>query len=747
MARIACFLFCAISAIAQTSGVGASAPPQQTLVAVGGFPADALAKYQQVLNLIQPLRFALTEPATPVPATINVALSPNGGVYSTPGEIFAVPPSAGEESIIGADYIGFVHEMQHQGLPPAVLSSDDPGLTEGLATVKVDLIYLNLRKQNPLLFPINFTQPAITPAVGVDKWNNLRAAVYGGANSPLGPAFYGNWDNEFLSSASLLADMATNRLGGNCRQLDTADNANLPKTHDDFLALLDATFPNVMIDGVKLSTFMQRDVTAYAGAIAGESYFGIRAVGSADQQYEGLDDDWPFNPEGYLPGFVAWAKTQWGEVFPNATTGTVKWGVQDASGQWLVDNQTAAVGAVNAMDLGTNKVLNPNFTEGNHWYRNYPTGGYLPSACIIDATGNCSADPRLNDSDAIAVVNEELNPGDVAVITNGPWGKLSDQHLTVIAPIGVTVEAYNGLRIFRGLPQKPDGSFEDLTVTNGTQVRTFTPDRFAPMARTFTNRPEPIPLALTRATDFAAVTAFVPGSIYSLWGYGLTGNDPAQTTALPLPTNGCPGTPTNDQGQTEVAFTTLDGKVFDSPFFYCSFGQLNVQIPQGLGAYLGQSVMLSVIRNGTPSMRTLTLTVASSDPAPFIMDFTSMRAAASFAWGPKVGQLVTPSNQAAPGDIIAIWATGLGSVVNPVPDGNAAGGADQTTVPYTVTIGGVQANVLYAGLAPGFVGLYQVNVQMPAGVPSGNQPVVIAQAGATTGGVAALAATPTIPVR
>jgi uncharacterized protein (TIGR03437 family) len=37
-----------------------------------------------------------------------------------------------------------------------------------------------------------------------------------------------------------------------------------------------------------------------------------------------------------------------------------------------------------------------------------------------------------------------------------------------------------------------------------------------------------------------------------------------------------------------------------------------------------------------------------------------------------------------------------------------------------VTIGGVQANVTFYGLAPGFVGLYQVNAQVPAGLPAGD---------------------------
>ena len=44
----------------------------------------------------------------------------------------------------------------------------------------------------------------------------------------------------------------------------------------------------------------------------------------------------------------------------------------------------------------------------------------------------------------------------------------------------------------------------------------------------------------------------------------------------------------------------------------------------------------------------------------------------------------------------------------------------QTIMPATVTIGGIPAGVMFAGLAPGFVGLYQINVTIPTGIQSGN---------------------------
>jgi minor extracellular serine protease Vpr len=73
----------------------------------------------------------------------------------------------------------------------------------------------------------------------------------------------------------------------------------------------------------------------------------------------------------------------------------------------------------------------------------------------------------------------------------------------------------------------------------------------------------------------------------------------------------------------------------------------------------------------------------------------------------------------------------LGAVANPPADG-AAGNGQETMNSPTVTIGGSKALVSFSGLAPGFVGLYQVNAQVPATLAKGNQKVTIEMAGASS---------------
>ena len=83
--------------------------------------------------------------------------------------------------------------------------------------------------------------------------------------------------------------------------------------------------------------------------------------------------------------------------------------------------------------------------------------------------------------------------------------------------------------------------------------------------------------------------------------------------------------------------------------------------------------------------------------------------------------LVTSTAPAERGEVVILYATGLGAVSPPVASGEAApisplSAASEHT---TVTIGGYTAEVLFAGLAPGFAGLYQINARVPNDAPSG----------------------------
>ena len=89
---------------------------------------------------------------------------------------------------------------------------------------------------------------------------------------------------------------------------------------------------------------------------------------------------------------------------------------------------------------------------------------------------------------------------------------------------------------------------------------------------------------------------------------------------------------------------------------------------------------------------------------------------------------------AKPGDVIILWGTGFGPT-SPAPPAGFQVPADRTYATasqVTVAIGNLQATVLGAALTPGFAGLYQVAIQLPATLGDGDWPVIATIGGASS---------------
>jgi uncharacterized protein (TIGR03437 family) len=95
------------------------------------------------------------------------------------------------------------------------------------------------------------------------------------------------------------------------------------------------------------------------------------------------------------------------------------------------------------------------------------------------------------------------------------------------------------------------------------------------------------------------------------------------------------------------------------------------------------------------------------------------------------GSINGSDRPAAPGSIIQIFAAGLGPVDPPIPQGAVAPTSPLSvaTLPISATIGGRAAVVTHAGAAPGQVGMYQVNIMVPALAPSGANGLVVVAGG------------------
>jgi uncharacterized protein (TIGR03437 family) len=152
--------------------------------------------------------------------------------------------------------------------------------------------------------------------------------------------------------------------------------------------------------------------------------------------------------------------------------------------------------------------------------------------------------------------------------------------------------------------------------------------------------------------------------------------------------------------------------------------QINVQVPWELA---GQSAAMIKVNNEPLPGALITVPVVTYSPAAFLSDYaTSTAAAEDLSYN-----LITSSHPAVRGNYIQMYVNGLGPVTNQPADGAIALSNPLSTcvTTPTVTIGGAPATVEFAGLSPGSVGLYQLNVQIPTSISAGTQPVVISVGG------------------
>lgn len=219
--------------------------------------------------------------------------------------------------------------------------------------------------------------------------------------------------------------------------------------------------------------------------------------------------------------------------------------------------------------------------------------------------------------------------------------------------------------------------------------------------------PVAVDAALVNAASFDPSRIVAPGSIGALFSSGMTDQAPASATTLPLPTS--------------LAGISVKIDGISAPLFFASAAQVNLQVPSGVD--LG-SATIEVFRTGVASpVATGTCTIAEASPGVFTVDYSGAHQAAvlnsDLSYNSDFDKL-PGSRPEASGSVVVIYATGQGRTTPLVPDGQPApfgplAVADGVTA---VTIGGLPANVSYSGLAPGFVGLWQINVSLPASLPT-----------------------------
>jgi uncharacterized protein (TIGR03437 family) len=233
------------------------------------------------------------------------------------------------------------------------------------------------------------------------------------------------------------------------------------------------------------------------------------------------------------------------------------------------------------------------------------------------------------------------------------------------------------------------------------------------------------PLIYSVVGSGSFLPGIVDGSWVSIWGANLATStrlwrsDEIVDGVLPVSLDGV-----------SVTFNGLPAAIN-----YISPGQLNVQAPA-----TGATGPVNVVVTNSLGQTTAAAVVARNEPGLFMFAAGGGKYPAAQVARPDGGldYLGPPgllgatvfTRPARPGETIVLWATGLGPTSPPVPVGRVFAGAAGLVDPYSATVGGLDAHVDFAGTTG--AGLDQLNVVLPANLPTGEQPVVVTVNGAAS---------------
>jgi uncharacterized protein (TIGR03437 family) len=203
-------------------------------------------------------------------------------------------------------------------------------------------------------------------------------------------------------------------------------------------------------------------------------------------------------------------------------------------------------------------------------------------------------------------------------------------------------------------------------------------------------KPGPVAAAVLPAAGRVPTRTLAPGMFISLYG-GTLATDSAAAQALPLPTT--------------LASTQLLAGSTPIGLQYAGPTQINAILPENASGLL----TLSVKSPGGAS----SINILIEPAVPAIFTQTGTGSGPASALNAVTGIVVTTTTKVRAGDAVSLYMTGLGAT-------ETRDGLQWAKLVPKVFVGGLEAQILYAGRAPGFAGLDQINFVVPAAVASGD---------------------------
>lgn len=438
------------------------------------------------------------------------------------------------------------------------------------------------------------------------------------------------------------------------------------------------------------------------------------------------------------------------EAILNVPTGIA----MDGSGNmYIADQGNKVVRRVTAGGLITtiagNGTLTPSSGDGGP-----ATAAQLdPFSVAVDAAGNVYVTDSFNDHVRV-LTPQTVNPASMSIVSGG--GQSATVETGLAAPLVLKITDSTGAGVPGVLVTftvSPEGAAAvtpspALTLNDGTVTATITLGS-DPGALTITASSARLANVTFNVTALASnspsisaggvasaglstplLQALSPNAIVTIFGTNFAPAGTAQHAGV-----------VNGQLPTNLAGVCVEFATVRAPIFAVYPTQINVQAP----AVKPGNVPVQVITGcDTPqAVASPPVSVAAHATAPEFFYFTHNSDGADpiaainaisngYIGAPGLigGATFTPAK---PGDYLSLFATGFGATKPALAPGVIPTGIANVTAPVSITFGGVTltpSEILYVGISQ-FAGLYQVNIQVPAGVPAGNQPLAI-----TVGGVA-----------
>lgn len=343
--------------------------------------------------------------------------------------------------------------------------------------------------------------------------------------------------------------------------------------------------------------------------------------------------------------------------------------------------------------------------------------GYDTAQALIDVKGDASVlDLQvISGADQVGKLGERLPDPIVLRVTdtnNLPYPGLRVNLMVsrdgVVSPTSAVTDASGEIRLIWRLPT--DGDLPTLTaqLDDAPSVNTTVTARYSASQPAFTVASVigSAGLTLDPALENTAVS---PGGLVSIFGNGLA-TETLNAETSPLPTN---------LGGTSV---TVNG--IPAALLFVSPTRINLQIPFETTGETAE--IIATTPAGTSSAA---VDVDQAQPGIFFDPTTGLGALVNIETGVTLWEQPLPAGATA-----AVFCAGLGAVDPTVGTGQPAplNPRAETVLTVEAEIDGRSANVLLSGLAPGYSGLYQVNIELPTDLDTGRYTLVIRVAGFTS---------------